>query len=500
MKIWLLFCLLLCSVIFAEDPYEAFFKAAKKEYKEEIEIKDIVEEKLKAMRAVLKQEDQKAIQTICLLFKDSKERVRELTFRSLETAMKKSKDKELRQWIATDLAKERDPAIRSYVFRLIASLELEDGLKAIRQSSSDPGVQTAALMALKSLGKKEDAPLALKALSNKEEDVRAAAVWALIYLDLDAVLKEEEKILKDSNFKVINTYIRRLEEKSSNDATRVAKKMLTHKQWHVKVQAIDTLSYFPDKEAVTMLIERLKEEKFRVAEDISDTLYRLTDKDIGPNAKGWESWWKANQEKFSLIKRTRKDDYKKKIKELKNAKKESKIVYHGIPITSDHVAFLIDTSDSQKEAFGKATRIEKVKEEMIRILKIFKPEYHFNIISFNTSIYPFSKEPVQASSGNINTAAAWVEKFKAEKRTNVYDAITAALDPEIDTLILLTDGAPTDGVYVSSNEMLEAIFEWNEVHHVIIHTVYIGISDEGAKMLSDISGLTNGLTVTVKEE
>jgi HEAT repeat protein len=488
------------NLLWAEDPYKDFYEALKLDYKVEVRIVDHIEAKVSAMKALLKVGDEKAFQTASLLYKDEHERVRELTYREMRETLQKKK--ELQDWVVQKMSKDKEMEISGYAMRLVRDLALKEALPEVRKhvKGGRDFLKKEALLTLKDLGSPEDASLAQKAFSDREPNIRAAAIFAMIYLNVEETLKDyEEKILKDSDFQPLNTYIRRLEDKKEADAVRVAKLLIDHKDWHVKAQCIDTLSYYPDKEVVDLLIQRLEKEEYRIAEDLSDALYRITDKDIGTNFKAWQGWWKANREKATLIKRSRKTSVKDKLKAAKKAKKESQIVYHGIPITSDRLAFLIDTSDSQKEAFGEKTRLDAVKAEMVRILKILKPQYQFNIIKFNTSVSAFSKNPLPASTGNIEKAAAWVQKFVPEKRTNVYDAITEALHPEIDTLILLSDGSPTDGVYIQKTDILEAINEWNEVHHVNINAVFIGESKGGSALVEDIATLTNALSVTIKK-
>ena len=73
--------------------------------------------------------------------------------------------------------------------------------------------------------------------------------------------------------------------------------------------------------------------------------------------------------------------------------------------------------------------------------------------------------------------------------TNLYDGLEEALiDREVDTILLLSDGIPVGGRYVSTPDILRAIRRLNQTRRVVIHCVSLGRDSPLLRSLAEEHG------------
>ena len=150
--------------------------------------------------------------------------------------------------------------------------------------------------------------------------------------------------------------------------------------------------------------------------------------------------------------------------------------------------FVIDTSGSMQlwdpgkgESGGSAQwrerqRIVRVKKQLSRAISELKKSSKFNIIGFSNRILEFSpkKGILPAAPGPKKKAIKWVSGLQALGLTHTDDAMKAAFkDKKIDTIMLLSDGAPTRQGG-NSNQIIQQILrdvkKWNKIRKVKIYT------------------------------
>jgi len=99
----------------------------------------------------------------------------------------------------------------------------------------------------------------------------------------------------------------------------------------------------------------------------------------------------------------------------------------------------------------------------------------FNIIFFESEVTAFSKKLVRMSRGMRAKALRFVSDQFALRATALYPALKLAFeDPLVDTIYLLSDGAPTVGEITDISEVREEVKRWNAARHVRIHGVAVG--------------------------
>jgi hypothetical protein len=320
----------------------------------------------------------------------------------------------------------------------------------------------------------------------------------------------------------------------------------------VAMSAVRALGNRGSLEAVEPLVELMeklakkKEDGSRLYNDVRIALENITGQSDLIEAQDWRNWYNANKDK--IVPGTpgadgRIDTYRPMVGEAKT------VSFFGIQIDSRRIIFVIDVSGSMEIPdpppenwvpdgdidTGKGTtlgkddptlkkkiederkrmndpkvwgeerkRIVRTKKELIRVLKALEGTVKFNIVAFSDEIRTFSKKLEKATSSTRDSAVKWVEKLAASGLTFTDDALREAFkDEEMDTIILLSDGAPTHmggdakpewNGHQDSQMIIESIYGWldkeNKFRKVTIHT--LGFTGANFEFMEELSKRTNG--------
>ncbi len=199
----------------------------------------------------------------------------------------------------------------------------------------------------------------------------------------------------------------------------------------------------------------------------------------------------------------------------------------GAPVTGKNIIFVIDTSGSmvttdplppgEAEAAGRGRtgvagdpslaeeerrrlrereRMHRAKKELSNVVRSLGSDVQFNIVSFDSTVRSWKPSMVPATDANKRGALEYIEGMKAEGITVTDEAIeTAFADLQVDTIYLITDGAPT---HVGTSgpgmppdapelirEILERVRDLNFLRGVRIFTLgFIGAEEEFLKNLA----------------
>ena len=109
-------------------------------------------------------------------------------------------------------------------------------------------------------------------------------------------------------------------------------------------------------------------------------------------------------------------------------------------IAPRELVFVVDQTGSQS-----GWPIAKAKETMRHALGRLRPGDTFQVLGFNTSVYPCFAQPVAANPANIKKARAFIEGLQAQGGTDILQALRAALKIPLDrdrlrVVVYLTDG------------------------------------------------------------
>ena len=89
-------------------------------------------------------------------------------------------------------------------------------------------------------------------------------------------------------------------------------------------------------------------------------------------------------------------------------------------------------------------RLKRAKDQLLKVLRKLRRRSKFNVITFSDRVINWKKSIVATSRGNLGQARKFVTGLQANGLTHTDDALEKAFkDPGIDTICLLSDGAPT---------------------------------------------------------
>jgi hypothetical protein len=338
---------------------------------------------------------------------------------------------------------------------------------------------------------------------------------------------------------------------SGDEATRAIAGCLDDRQNRVAITAARALGQRGSLDAIEPLIKQMekmakkKKSGTRLYSDIRKALEQISGQKDLYEAQDWRNWYNAHKDKIvpggagGQIETAR-----PMVGDIKT------VSFFGLQIDSRRIIFVIDVSGSMKipdpppENWvpdadlgdqGKGTQLEKekdptlkkklekerermkdpkvwgekrkrivrTKKELVKVLKALQGTVKFNIVSFSDQINSFGKSLQKATSGTKSKSVKWVEKLTADGLTHTDRALQEAFkDKEMDTIVLLSDGAPTHiggdakaewNGHQDSQQIIDSIYAWlkkeNKFRKITIHTLgFTGANFEFMQKLSQMTG------------
>lgn len=330
----------------------------------------------------------------------------------------------------------------------------------------------------------------------------------------------------------------------------------------VRMEAIRGCKAARQPECIPALINRLGErdgseykdvEVGKIRWDVVDALRDLTGEDRNDDAEQWMIWWNANKNGFQ-VPAPGSGAGGPVVRNDAEGNRRTGIDFFGVPIETNRPIFVIDKSGSMLSAVdeevaqkqiqeymrqnpgaqsippipppaGSRSKWEAVQDELFatiqKLFEVHGEEAYFGIVYYSTDVTMFNNGAMmKASKKNVEAVERYIRQMEADGLTNIYDAFKAAFsmaqggaqpgsvftdggtELRADTLIFLTDGAPTvgpsiDGVAPTnppnqtySPLLLRQINKWNETIRLTIHTVCCGQGDQ--RFLEQLASDNNG--------
>jgi len=132
------------------------------------------------------------------------------------------------------------------------------------------------------------------------------------------------------------------------------------------------------------------------------------------------------------------------------------------------------------------TKLQKARKKLIPAIKGLPETTMFDVIVFENGVKIWRKKLVPATKANKLEAQAYIEALKAGGGTNIYDAVKAAFDLagdgakdstialNVETIFLLSDGAPSAGPVTNPDGIRKDVKTWNPLQRVKIHSIGLG--------------------------
>jgi hypothetical protein len=249
------------------------------------------------------------------------------------------------------------------------------------------------------------------------------------------------------------------------------------------MQAVQNLGQVKTKSAVDSLIVGLRDGRPVVAARALRELQQLTGQPI-QQIDAWEKWWADNREKFAFPE-----------KRGVSKREGGTVAYNGVPVDSDHVAFLLDkcVMMQQRLTSKNATKEEAAIEELARVLQALDEKITFNVVNYHVDVEFFEKKPVKLTAKNRERALAFAKAKCDGREKDIWQALASVVpDATLDTVYLLSSGEPDTGLYVHWNRVTRHLADLDRFHKVTVHTIAYTDNEWFRDQLQKIAEVTGG--------
>lgn len=284
------------------------------------------------------------------------------------------------------------------------------------------------------------------------------------------------------------TALRLLARSEGNDAQQAldaATKSIGHDAWQVRSAAIELLVALRDAAAVPLLVKRFDAERGRLRAEVAQALQDLTGRRFD-DGRAWRAWWKQNAAGFTVAPAAKRDGGSRS----RSGEPTTGATYWSLPVHSEAVIFVVDTSGSMRRPFGTGgTRLVEAKRQLTRVLEQMPPKAKVNIVGFDHDVRVWGEKLQSLSSRRRKAGAAFANALESRGGTDVHAGLRRAFaDPEVDTVFLLTDGRPSAGAIIDADALAAEVARWNAGRGIRIHAVAIGESSRLLEQLARDSG------------
>lgn len=162
--------------------------------------------------------------------------------------------------------------------------------------------------------------------------------------------------------------------------------------------------------------------------------------------------------------------------------------------STDRSTILVDLSGSVwMEREGGVSRKQLLDRELRALLEGLPRTVMFNLIPYATRPDPWEKKLVPATPRAVRKAWGEFDSCRLRGRGDVWSAVQVALaDPDLGSLLIITDGAPTGGEH-SDMELLVPLLEWEcRWRGIAVDSVLIDSAKKLQSAWSDLARRTGG--------
>lgn len=273
--------------------------------------------------------------------------------------------------------------------------------------------------------------------------------------------------------------------------------------WSVRLRAAELSPQVRDRRVLPSLIQGLEDPRQRIRDAAHAALVRITSIPFDPVPEVWEAWLEGDGRTFDpganpAVERgpsTRGPPH-----DPSGGRTVARPRFLDLPLASRHLAFVLDASGSmaRRGADGRRrwdTVVEALGGALERLAARPGPSA-VNVVCFAdeaAAVYPEARRLTPARRAEIR---AFLDAVKPAGSTALFDGIAAALaDAEVDTIVLLSDGAPSAGLYFTKTALLREVARRNRFRRARIDVIQVGtdgIARRWRDALSRISQASGG--------
>ncbi len=321
-----------------------------------------------------------------------------------------------------------------------------------------------------------------------EARIRAQALCSLRYLDEAKARELAMDLLTDKQPLLRAASVEVLCALSEDDALTACKRLVADEDPGVRAIVLDGLVQLGTREAFALLIGRLEgEPRVRLAARVLEVLQELSGMKYRADVRPWRLWLSKQPADFTPQRGGQATEPR------------TSAALAGLPILSDRLAILIDFSGSLwYEREGRPPRKLKVDAILRETLPRLPQETWFNLIPYTREPHPWRPSLVQATKRNVKAAMADFEAATMRGSGNVFDAALLALaDPDVDRILIFTDGAPTGGQRWNLELMVPLLEQAARWRQVAFDSVLVDTPPGLARRWQELSARTGGRSKSI---
>jgi HEAT repeat protein len=264
--------------------------------------------------------------------------------------------------------------------------------------------------------------------------------------------------------------------RGGEDGTRAVLRALGDESWSVRLAAADLAGRVRDRRMLPALIQVLRDARVRVVDVAGKSLTALTGIPFDPEPETWTSWLETAGKDFDPAtapppaeERPRPPPLPAGSRTVQGAR------FLDLPIRSRHLAFVLDCSHSMGELLANGrTRWAEVVVELERALRSM-PDVTANLCVFADEVTPVFPRAVPIDAARREDVLRLARGRRPGGWTALYDAIAWGLsDPQVDTVVVLSDGAPTAGSHFTKTDFFAELRRANRWRRARIDVIAVG--------------------------
>lgn len=258
---------------------------------------------------------------------------------------------------------------------------------------------------------------------------------------------------------------------------------LEHSSRRVRRAVALCLAALPRRESVAPLIAQLADEGHPwVREAIGQALFRLTGQNLYEETDAWKRWFADHGATFVVpaVPPVLRGTVAARPGGTFSLEKPT---FYGIQIETESIVFVIDCSGSMSasaesiplDANASETRLARAKRELLAAADGLEDGARVNVVYFESNVKKWHSRMQVLDKPTRAELARFVAKQQPEGATNLYEALQTALAIRgAETIVVLSDGAPTVGKYTDTSSILAQVADQNRRRQVQIHCVSLG--------------------------
>jgi HEAT repeat protein len=330
------------------------------------------------------------------------------------------------------------------------------------------------------------------ACAERDGAVRARALFALARLDPQAAggaargaLEERDPRVRAAGAAVLPCVL------GAGVAEAPLARLAGDAERGVRAAAARALGELGTRAAAAALVERLAlESSERLVLRVLEDLRALSGRKDPPDPRPWRDWV------ASLPAGWRGERTPRAVAPEPGATTST---LAGMPILSTRIAILVDLSGSiWKVRSDGRTKKEVVDEKLREALEGLPETTRFNVIPYTETPHPWKEGLQPATPRNVEAAARFFEACRESGSGNAWDALLLALeDPEVDSVLVLTDGVPTGGRRNRLELLAPLLLERVETAGVALDSVLVEAPPRIRRPWEELARATGGLSLAI---